>query len=185
MHLPAFTREKLMPVTLQRVTVANWQALIALQVAPNQQAWVAPNYISLLEARYGFAGELAHLQLVPLAVYADEHPVGLVLYNTDPSFGRFFIMRLMIDQHQQGKGYGRAALAQLLALFYAYPQATEVAVSYNVGNQVARQLYLRGGFIELGSDDAGGILMWQMLNAPSGAWTSLWNPAYSTSATQA
>lgn len=172
-----------MSVALQRVTVANWQAVIALQVAPNQQAWVAPNYISLLEASYGFAGELAHLHLVPLAVYADEQPVGLVLYNSDPSFGRFFIMRLMIDQQQQGKGYGRAALAQLLALFRAYPQASEVALSYNLGNQVARKLYLHCGFIELGPDDAGGILMWQMLNPPSRSWTSLWNPAYSTSAT--
>lgn len=106
-----------MAVTLQSVTVANWHALITLQVAPDQEGWVAPNYISLLEAAYGFSGDLAHLHLVPLAVYCDQQPVGLVLYNTDPRFERFFIMRLMINQQQQGKGYGRAALTQLLDLF--------------------------------------------------------------------
>src|SRR5581483_11740458 len=167
MHRPAYEGEKAMPVTLQRVTVANWHVLITLQVAPDQEAWVAANHITLLEAAYCFAGDLAHLHLIPLAVYADQHPVGLVLYNTDPSFERFFIMRLMIDQHQQGKGYGRAALTQLLGLFRAYPQAKEVAVSYNVGNQVARQLYRSCGFSELGPDDAGGVMMWQMLNPQS------------------
>jgi diamine N-acetyltransferase len=170
-------------VTLQAVTIANWQALIALRVASHQDAWVAPNYISLLEANYGFPGDLAHLQLVPLAIYAGTSPVGLLLYNTSPSFDRFFIMRLMIDQEAQGRGYGRAALTQLLAQFRAYPQAKEAAISYNVGNEAARQLYARCGFVELGPDDAGGIVMWQMLNPQSESWTSLWNPGYSTGAT--
>lgn len=167
-----------MSVTLQAVTTANWQAVIALEVAPAQQAWVAPNSVSLLEAHYGFSGELAHLQLVPLAVYADDTPVGLVLYNTGPAFDRFFIMRLMIDRQQQGKGYGRAALTQLLGLFRAYPQAKEVAISYNVGNQAAQQLYSSCGFIELGPDEADGVLMWQALNPQDQPWASLWNESY-------
>jgi diamine N-acetyltransferase len=169
-----------MPVSLQAITAANWRALTALQVAPDQVAWVAPNYVSLLEATYGFGGDLAHLILVPLAIYVEATPVGLALYNTAPSYDRFFIMRLMIDQEQQGKGYGRAALSQLLALFRAYPQAKEVAISYNRGNEAARRLYLSSGFVELGPDDADGILMWQALNHQPAPWTSLWNPAVCT-----
>ena len=170
-----------MTVTLQEVTAANWRALIALTVAAEQEAWVAPNHYSLLEAAYGFAGDLAHLTVVPLAVYADEAPVGLVMYNTAPARDRFFIMRLMIDHRQQRKGYGRAALTQLLALFRAHPQAKEVAMSYNVGNEPARRLYQACGFVEVGPDNAGGILMWQALNPQATAWTSLWNPAGSPS----
>ena len=166
-----------MPVTLQAVTVNNWQALTALQVAPDQAAWVAPNHVSLLEATYGFDGDLAHLILVPVAIYADANPVGLLLYNTAPTYERFFIMRLMIDQERQGNGYGRAALTQLLALMRAYPQAKEVAISYNQGNQPAQRLYASCGFIEIGPDDAGGVLMWQALNPQPTPWTSLWNPA--------
>ncbi len=163
-----------MSITLQAVTAANWRALIALRVSADQAAWVAPNHVSLLEATYGFQGELAHLILVPLAVYADDTPVGLVLYNTAPAYDRFFIMRLMVDQNQQGKGYGRAALNQLLALFRAYPQAKEVAISYNIDNQPARRLYLSCGFVELDPDDAGGVVMWQALNPQPSPWTSLW-----------
>lgn len=164
-------------VTLQDITAANWQAVVGLQVAPAQQSWVAPNALSLLEAHYGFGGELAHLRLVPLAVYAGAAPVGFLLYNTAPARDRFFIMRLMVDQAHQGRGYGRAALAQALALFRAHPQAKEAAISYNHGNQAARRLYLSSGFQELGPDGGGGVLMWQALNPQPAPWTSLWNPA--------
>ncbi len=170
-----------MSMTLQAVTVTNWQELVALQVAPDQAAWVAPNHVSLLEATYGFTGDLAHLILVPLAIYADTTPVGLLLYNTAPAYDRFFIMRLMIDHAQQGKGYGRAALTHLLAQMRSYPQAKEVAISYNQGNQAAQRLYTSCGFSELGPDDAGGILMWQALNPQPAPWTSLWNPAHHAS----
>ena len=50
-----------------------------------------PNAHSLLEAQYGFGGELAHLRIVPLAIYAGDAPVGLAMYNTGPAFERFFI----------------------------------------------------------------------------------------------
>ncbi len=164
-------------ITLQAITADNWQALVALRVAPEQEAWVAPNHHSLLEAAYGFGGELAHLLLVPLAIYAGERPVGLLLYNTSPVYDRFFIMRLMLDREQQGRGYGRAALAQLLGLFRAYPQAKEAAISYNHGNEPARRLYLSCGFAEIGPDGVDGVLMWQALNPQEQPWTSLWNPA--------
>lgn len=167
-----------MSITLQAVTAQNWESIVDLHVAPDQQAWVAPNHMSLLEAAYGFTGELAHLRLVPLAVYRDDMPVGFVLYNCDPAFEHFFIMRMMIDQQQQGHGYGRSALNQLLALFRAYPQAKEVAISYNQGNEAARRLYASCGFTELGPDGSGGTLMWQALNPGTSPWTSIWNPEH-------
>jgi diamine N-acetyltransferase len=173
-----------MRVTLQDIDVANWQAVVALQVSADQQAWVAPNAFSLLEATYGFGGDLAHLRLVPLAIYADDTPVGMALYNTSPARDRYVIMRLMIDQAQQGKGYGRAALTQLLALFRAHPQAMEVAISYNLGNEVARALYLACGFREIGPDGNDGVLMWQALNPQPSSWSSLWNPGVTAGGTE-
>jgi len=166
-----------MPITLQEITAANWQRIVSLTVGDDQQTMVASNAYSLLEAAYGFEGELAHLKLCPMAIYAGETPVGFLLYNTAPALDRFFIMRLMIDQAHQGHGYERAALMQLLALFRAHPQAKEVAISYNLGNEAARRLYLSCGFEELGPDDAGGVMMWQALNPQPEPWESLWNPA--------
>lgn len=167
-----------MSITLQAVTVANWQAIAALAVAPEQQAWVAPNSLSLLEANYGFAGELAHLRLIPLAIALGTTPIGFALYNVDSAFEHFYIMRFMIDHGHQGHGYGRAALDQLLALFRAHPQAKEVAVGYTIGNQAAQRLYASCGFAELRPDEAGEMLMWQALNPQAHPWESIWNPAY-------
>jgi diamine N-acetyltransferase len=164
-------------VTLQDIDASTWHDICALAVLPEQALWVAPNHFSLLQAAYGLPGELAHLRLVPLAIFADETPVGFALYNTSPARDRFFIMRLMIDWRHQHRGYGRAALKQLLALFRAHPQAKEVAVSYQADNRSAGELYRSCGFIEVGVD-GNEVMAWQPLHPQPVAWTSLWNPAY-------
>lgn len=164
-------------ITLQEITASNWQAICALEVLPEQRAWVAPNQYSLVQAAYGFPGELAHLRLFPLAIYAGELPVGFLMYNTSPERDRFFLMRLMVGaQHQRG-GSGRAALTQLLALFRAHPQAKEAAVSYQADNPAAGALYRSCGFAEVAAEDDG-VTMWQALNPQPQAWESLWNSAY-------
>jgi len=166
-----------MTVSLQDVTAENWRAIIGLGVGPGQREWVAPNHYSLIEAAYGLGDGLAHLRLVPLAICADERPVGLLLYNHGPTRERFFIMRLMIDAAFQGRGYGRAALAQLLAGMRAHPQAKEVAISYNRGNEPARRLYESCGFSEVPGENPAEAMLWQALNPQPAPWDSLWNPA--------
>lgn len=165
-------------VTLQTVTAANRQAVGELRVRDEQADFVAPNLYSLVEAAYGFPGELAHLVLTPLAIYAGPTLVGFTLYNSSPALERFFIMRLMIDQRYQGRGYGITAVRLLLQLFHAHPQAAEAAISYNAGNAAARQVYLRCGFEELRTENEGEVLMWRTLNPQPDPWSSLWNPAW-------
>jgi diamine N-acetyltransferase len=164
-------------VTLQAVTAENWRAVGELRVRDEQSDFVAPNLHSLVEAAYGFPGELAHLVLTPLAIYAGPTLVGLTLYNSSPALDRFFIMRLMIDQRYQGQGYGTLAVRLLLQLFQVHPQASEAAISYNAGNAAARQVYLRCGFEELWTENKHEVLMWRRLNPQPEPWTSLWNPA--------
>ncbi|HEV2527178.1 MAG TPA: GNAT family N-acetyltransferase [Thermomicrobiales bacterium] len=166
-------------VTLRDVTAETWEAVVALEVHPEQRSWVAPNHISLLQAHYGLGGDLAFLKLVPLAIHVDDEPVGLAMYNTGPAQDRYMIMRLMIDTRHQGRGYGRAALSQLLARFRAVPQASEVAISIERGNAVAGRLYFSAGFIEVPSDESGEQMFWQGLNRQPEPWESFWNPAAS------
>ncbi len=71
-----FKRKYFRMVTLQEITSSNWHDICTLEVLPEQTPWVAPNSFSLVEAAYGFPGELVHFRLFPLAVYANEVPVG-------------------------------------------------------------------------------------------------------------
>lgn len=63
-----------MSVSPGDVTVDDWRDVIALGLDERQREWMAPNPVSLPWVRYGPGGEVAHLILVPLAIYADETP---------------------------------------------------------------------------------------------------------------
>ncbi len=169
-------------VSLRPVTSETWAAVVALEVTPEQAAWVAPNHISLLEAHYGLGPDLDHLTLVPLAIHAaaeGDAPVGLVMYNTGPERDRYMVMRLMVDRHLQGRGYGRAALTELLARFRTEPRASEVAISIERGNDVAGRLYRSLGFEPVPDEVPTSETFWQALNPQPAPWESLWNPAAS------
>lgn len=167
-----------MSVTLRDVTAENYRDVTELRVGPGQERQVAPNADSLLQANYGLGGALAHLELVPLAIYADPTPVGFVMYNATPEHDRFAIMRLMVDARHQRGGSGRAAMTLLLDRFLAAPQATEVVIGHQPGNDAAHRLYRSRGFVDLGPDEDGELLMWRTLNPQPHAWTSIWNPAW-------
>ncbi len=162
-------------VTLQEITADTWRDVAKLHVSLAQEKLVASNLESLVEAAYGLPGELSHLKLFPLAVYAGTTPVGFTLYNTNPPRDRFFISRLMIDVQHQGRGYGTATIKLLLQLFRANPQAKEAATSFVIGNEMARKTYIACGFQEIGMENENEVLMWQALNPQQEKWESIWN----------
>jgi diamine N-acetyltransferase len=138
-------------ITLRKIDENNWRQVYKLKVAPEQQHFVAPNGYSLSEAAYSdCAGHL-----YPWAIYDGETLVGFAMYedNKSPDTKErdvYFICRLMVDAAQQGKGYGRAAMLQLLDKIKAEPDCKQIGISYEPENEVARKLYLSLGFVETG-----------------------------------
>lgn len=129
-------------VTLAPITVENWKEAIALKVAPTQQAFVPENLYSIAEAQF-------YPEASALAIYNErEQMVGFALYGRDVQRGKWKIFRLMIDAAQQGKGYGRAAMMQLIAEMRRQPDCDEIWIAYQADNQTARQLYNSLGFLE-------------------------------------
>jgi diamine N-acetyltransferase len=162
-------------ISLRPITAANWRAVCRLEVAEEQRDFVAPNWYSLLEAHYGFAGEQADLPMVPLAIYEREEPVGLVMYNVGPEEDRYFIMRLMIDRRAQRRGCGRAAMEELIGRFRSNARTKEVGVSYVPGNAIAAKLYRSLGFEEVGLDEEGAEMVAVLtLKGQEEPWESLW-----------
>jgi diamine N-acetyltransferase len=141
-----------MKVTLRPITCDNWVECIELAPTEEQQriGFVSPNQVSLAQA-------YAERWWQPYAVYADEVMVGFVLYGCWPESGVpphhsharsgvFHVLRFMIDARYQGRGYGCAAMKQVIERIRAQPGAHVIEISYDPGNPVMAHLCARAGF---------------------------------------
>lgn len=140
-----------MSLEFRPVTAENWEALIDLKVRKDQQDFVASNLYSIAEAQFG-ADEEGHWDLLPYGLYADGEPVGFAMtgLNFEHPRRQGLILRLMIDERYQGKGYGREAMKGLIEMFRADARVHTVWISYAPENHAARGLYLSVGFMETG-----------------------------------
>lgn len=138
-------------IELRPVTIKNWEALIKLKVREDQRSFVASNLYSIAQAQFGDEFE-GHWDLFPFGIYAGEEPVGFLMYalNFDYSAYEAYIIRLMVDENQQGKGYGRAGMQKILEVFGADERIRAVGISYEPHNDGARKLYASLGFVETG-----------------------------------
>jgi len=96
-------------VTLREVTAATVRAICALQTSEEQKRFVAPNAVSIAQAYFEPRATFR-------AVYADELPVGFVMWRPLDEPGVAFLWRFMIDRHHQRKGHARQAILLLIGL---------------------------------------------------------------------
>ena len=134
-------------VHLRPVMLTNYRECLRLRVATAQEEYVASNAQSLAEA-------YVNPTLVPLAIYdvaarGYEDPpvpmVGFTMYELAAGVG--FITRLMIGMEFQGKGYGRAAMQEVIRRLWLCPTVEIVATSHRRGNEGAAKLYADLGFV--------------------------------------
>ena len=71
--------------------------------------------------------------------------VGFVMYEIDCGVGS--ILRLMIDRAHQRKGYGRAALLELVRRFRLEPEVEMVVTSHRHDNAVVAAFFRSVGFV--------------------------------------
>jgi diamine N-acetyltransferase len=144
-----------MTVELRPITAENFQAVIKLEVLPEQSDFVAPNVRGIAETHI-----YPHAE--PRAVYAGGEPVGFVLFHPiepdKPAEGHC-IVRLMIAHQFQGKGLGRQALEEAVAWIRRERGVDRVRLSVVPSNTKARALYRSAGFAETGELDDGELVM--------------------------
>jgi diamine N-acetyltransferase len=104
---------------------------------------------------YSLAEAKADGLSVPLAIYHDETMVGFVMYWFDVKTGTGYIERLMVDAQYQGRGYGKAALAEVMNRLIATPGCRKLDISYRPENAVAKALYCSLGFRPTGEIEDG------------------------------
>ncbi|MDX8480279.1 GNAT family N-acetyltransferase [Mesorhizobium sp. VK24D] len=139
------------PVVLQPVGEDNRAAILALELMPEQQGLVASNAESLAEAREDD-------EAVARAIVAAGRVVGFLMYSAPEEDDEAIIYRFMIDRREQGKGFGRAAVAAALKEIAHPGHISRVSICYEPQNEAARRLYASFGFVEKELDEDGEMI---------------------------
>ncbi|MGD6857061.1 GNAT family N-acetyltransferase [Bacillus infantis] len=131
-------------INLQEINEENWYECCQLKVASDQEAYMEPNAVSILQSHY-------EQTLRAFAILKNGKMAGLLMYNTVPEeLDSIWIYRIMIDSNMQGQGIGKAAALLMIEQMAQLPGARSIAVGYHPDNLAAHHLYASLGFIDKG-----------------------------------
>ena len=156
-----------MIIKLEPINDNNRDAVVALSVREDQP-FVATNDYSLREAAE--ANAKAPGTARPFAICAGEKIVGFCMLALDPEdenpVDSYCLWRFMIDKNEQGKGYGQAALHEIIKDFKENGVDT-VYLSTAPENEVGLHVYHKAGFRETGLIDNDEAVLMRMLKGPN------------------
>ncbi len=137
-------------VALIPISKENEIECISLKPRADQLSLVASNADSLIHATKEITSK-------PYGIYAEDSMVGFILFDNEVySDGYYWILRFMIDERFQGKGYGKSAIQQVITKLKNRNDCKEIRVSHVSHNIVANSIYKSCGFQETGEvEDCG------------------------------
>lgn len=138
-------------VELREVTADTVRQIIKLEVAADQNQFVAPNAVSIAQAYFEPKAWFR-------AIYAEDEPVGFIMLFDDPDKPEYYLWRLMVADGHQRKGYGRGALDLLVEYVRSRPNSAELLTSYIPAEGGPKQFYRSYGFVETGEIDGDEIV---------------------------
>jgi len=136
-------------VELRAITQDNFLDAFHLRLAPGQEEYVSHPIRSLAQAY------VYREQCQPFGIYAAEKMVGYVMVIYDYDVPEYDIWHMMIDQTEQGHGYGGQALDRVIEYIASKPfgDSGRIALTCNRHNSIARKLYEGKGFSPTGNED--------------------------------
>ena len=140
-------------IRLVEIDRYNFMQVLELSVSKTQKSFVATNQYSLAQA-------YAQPECIPLALYAENKPVGFAMYCLNPDDHQYWIYRLMIDRRHQGRGYGREAMMILIDRIRALSDENHnrIYISFEPENLAANSLYESLGFVPDGRIEYGEVV---------------------------
>lgn len=132
---------------LKEITKDNFDEVIKLKVATNQENFVSSVVHSLAQAW------VYKNTAYPYAIYSNGLLVGFIMLGYYEVKNQYTLWKFMIDEEYQNKGYGKKAL--LLAIKYLVTnfKVKEVFTGVAPQNIIAKKLYCSVGFEETGEFD--------------------------------
>ncbi|SFS88792.1 GNAT family N-acetyltransferase [Marininema halotolerans] len=155
-------------VTLQPVTKDNWKEVVQLKTTEDQATFVYSTALSLAKVTIKPDGE--NVTYLPFAIYDHDVMVGFVMhaYEADTA-NMYWVDGFIIDQKYQGRGYGKAALTEIVSYIMSqFDQCEEIQLVVKPNNAIAIKLYTDFGFEQTGEtyDDEGDRYRYKV-NRPS------------------
>ncbi|MBM6717822.1 GNAT family N-acetyltransferase [Gemmiger formicilis] len=136
-------------IHLRKITEENFIDAFNLKLAPEQERFVSHPIRSLAQAY------VYREQCQPFGIYEGQTMVGYVMVIYDYDVPEYDIWHMMIEQAEQGKGYGKAALDRVLDYIREKPfgSSDRVTLTCNKENIRALTMYKSKGFAETGVTD--------------------------------
>lgn len=145
-----------MKIKLRKIDNSNRAEIVSLTVSEGQREYIASNESSLAEAEK--LPEIAR----PFGIYNHGKAVGFAMFafdgNNDDPHDKYWLWRFMIDKSLQGRGYGSAALKEIIN-YFRDSGAEEITLSTKESNVAALGLYRKFGFKENGEMNGGEIVL--------------------------
>ncbi|HFJ9402856.1 TPA: GNAT family N-acetyltransferase [Bacillus paranthracis] len=141
-----------MNIQLRVVTRENWKDALKLQVKEIQRKFVPSVAVSLAKVYIKPDGD--NVEYTPFAIYDGDDMVGFIMHAVvRETTDMYWINGFIIDQMQQGKGYGKVALQESIYLIKnTFKVCKEIRLTVHKDNIPAKKLYERYGFQPLGHD---------------------------------
>ena len=128
-------------INFRAITEDNFDAIIAMK-RPDDEHFVASNAYSLAQAwLYRDAGDV-----YPFAICNDDAPVGFMMLDEDLDEKCLIIWRIMFPDEHRFKGYGTAAIREIIRLARESGKYDFLLISYAPENKVAEHVYKKLGF---------------------------------------
>ncbi|HEP1784409.1 TPA: GNAT family N-acetyltransferase [Streptococcus suis] len=132
-------------IRLELVNKDNFEAVLQVQLAPEDQRRVASVEYSLAQA--WLYREDGHL--LPYAVKSGQRIVGFVLLSIQEDKS-YYVWRLLIDKKYQNRGHGKEVIRQILVLAKEDTLCQKVTMNYVIGNHKMRYILEKLGFQSVG-----------------------------------
>ncbi|WP_459503476.1 GNAT family N-acetyltransferase [Bacillus sp. C1] len=137
-------------IQLKIVTRDNWEEALKLQVSTQQHQFVPAVAVSLAKVYIKPDGD--NVEYIPFAIYDNDIMVGFIMHAFEPNTSHmYWINGFMIDESHQRKGYGKAALFEMIRwITNHFSQCKEIRLTVHKENIRAKKLYESYGFVDLG-----------------------------------
>jgi diamine N-acetyltransferase len=122
-----------MSVSLREITPENFDECINLKGADGQENFVAPNVKSIAQSKIYPTMNIS-------AVYDEDEMVGFVMFGLDTDDEKYYLVRLMVDEKHQGKGYGKAATLEVINQLKQVEDCHDVYLSFVPENAGAESI---------------------------------------------